>query len=245
MKKGNHQGKVLTDHKKVGQRLIPPFMQLDNLKEVSFKNNTLPCFIWVSALLLRLHDKLAVHCLIEFLQECHEIINDEKSPPLIFLNNFDKLESAKKTEVVKKVKKKDNLRVLRENLCHQDFLLKNYPLSFLFDDYKYEIDHGVALEMLKEDVSALLDRYSSHATKVQTTALVSMAATGKLFISSEINIPDFNVIFTHPESDEAKEVASFVRASINAGAGIQDIEGGENNWSNNFWEQVFHLEKCS
>ncbi|ELL0578882.1 hypothetical protein Q6U58_003743 [Vibrio cholerae] len=219
MVKGNHQGQILRDHKKVGQKFIPPLMQLPNMKETSFRDNTLPCLIWLSAIFLRNPDRQSVHYVIEFLVKCKDILDGIENQAML---NF-----------------------LRESLVHQHQLLENYPLDFLFEDYAYGVDKEEALEQLKEDVSALLDRYTMHSTKVQTTAFVSMTATGKLFLSSAIDLPDFNSIFTAPDSDESKRVASFVRANINAGAGFQDAEGGENEWSKSFWSQCFDMEACS
>jgi len=245
MVKGNHQGQVLRDHKKVGQKFIPPLMQLPNMKETSFRDNTLPCLIWLSAIFLRNPDRQSVHYVIEFLIKCKDILNDDKSPALVFLNNFDKLTSEQKRRISEGIEDQVMLHFLRESLVHQHHLLEDYPLGFLFEDYVYGVDREEALEHLKEDVSALLDRYTMHSTKVQTTAFVSMTATGKLFLSSAIDLPDFNSIFTAPDSDESKRVASFVRANINAGTGFQDEEGGENEWSKSFWSQCFDLEACS
>jgi hypothetical protein len=245
MIKGNHKEKILKDHKKVGKKFIPPFMQLSNLVETSFRDNTLPCLVWVASMFLRNSDRATVNCIIEFLVECKEILDDKKSPPLIFLNNFDRLNIEQKNKILRNLKNRNHLKLLRENLYHQNFLFNKYPLSFIFAGYQYDIKKNIALEMLKEDVSSLLDRYTLHSTKVQTTAFVSMTATGKLFISSEIEMPDFNSIFTDPESDEGKKVASFVRANITAGAAFQDREGVKNNWSESFWEQAFKLENCS
>jgi hypothetical protein len=243
--KQNHQGRILQDHKKVGQKLVPPLMQLPNMKETSFRDNTLPCLIWVSAIFLRNPDRESVHYIIEFLLKCKEILDDEKSPVLIFLNNFDKLTSEQKTKIIEGIADDPVLNFLRVSLVHQYHLLENYPLDFLFDGYIYGVDKEEALEFLKEDVSGLLDRYTMHSTKVQTTAFVSMTATGKLFLSSQIDIPDFNSIFTAPDSDESRRVASFVRANINAGAGFRDAEGGENEWSRSFWKQCFDMEACA
>lgn len=245
MAKGNHQGQVLRDHKKVGQKFIPPLMQLHNMKETSFRDNILPCLIWLSAIFLRNPDRQSVHYIIEFLIKCKGILNDDKSPALVFLNNFDKLTAEQKGRISEGIEDQAMLDFLRESLVHQHHLLEDYPLGFLFEDYVYGVDREEALEHLKEDVSALLDRYTMHSTKVQTTAFVSMTATGKLFLSSAIDLPDFNSIFTAPDSDESKRVASFVRANINAGAGFQDAEGGENEWSKSFWSQCFDLEACS
>ncbi|ELT7227034.1 hypothetical protein Q4K74_003644 [Vibrio cholerae] len=162
MVKGNHQGQILRDHKKVGQKFIPPLMQLPNMKETSFRDNTLPCLIWLSAIFLRNPDRQSVHYVIEFLVKCKDILDGIENQAML---NF-----------------------LRESLVHQHQLLENYPLDFLFEDYAYGVDKEEALEQLKEDVSALLDRYTMHSTKVQTTAFVSMTATGKLFLSSAMYV---------------------------------------------------------
>jgi len=244
MKKANHQGKVLKDHKMVGRKLIPPLMQLPNIKETSFRDNTLPCLIWISAIFLRSEDRQAVHNIIEFLIKCNEIINDDKFPLLIFLNNFYKLNEEQKSKITSEIDDGSIVDFLRKNLVHQFHLLEDYPLSFLFKDYIYSIEREEAINMLKEDVNALLDRHTLHATKVQTTAFVSMMATGRLFLSSKIDLPDFNSIFTAPDSDESKRVASFARANMNAGSGFLDSEGGKNEWSDRFWKGVFSMEKC-
>lgn len=241
----NHKGTVLKDHKKVGQKLIPPLMQLPNLKEMSFKDNTLPTLIWLSAIFLRSSDRTAVNNIIEFCIDCKKILDNDASPPLAFMNNFDKLQDEDKTKILDKLRMSPRLAFLRAQLCHQHHLLAGYPLSFLFEDYRYGVDRAEALDMLKEDVSALLDRYSLHATKVQTTVMISMTATGKLFFGPNIDIPDFNAVFLEPESDEGRRVASFVRANLNAGAGFQDLEGGSNTWSKSFWQQAFSMESCS
>ena len=243
--KGNHQGKVLKDHKKVGQKLIPPFMQLQNIRGTSFRDATLPCLIWVSAIFNRNSDRVSVNQIMEFLIKCNEILNDKKSPALIFLNNFYKLSPIQKEKIASKFDNLDNLDFIRENTVHLYHLFPNYPMSFLFEDYVYGVDKIEAIEYLKEDVSNLLDRYCYHATKVQTTAFVSMTATGKMFLSSEIDLPDFNSIFTAPDSDESKRVSSFVRASLNTNAGFQTDEEMDNEWADSFWKQAFKLEKCS
>lgn len=244
MKKPNHQGRVLKDHKQVGRKLIPPMMQLPNMKETSFRDNTLPCLIWMSAIFLRESDRKAVHYVTEFLIKCKNILNDEKMPPLAFLNNFEKLSEENKRAIVNELNDDAMLQFLRDNLEHQHHLLEGYPLAFIFENYPYGVDKDDALNMLKEDVDALLDRYALHSTKVQTTAMVSMMATGKLFIGSGIDLPDFNAIFTDPDSDESKRVASFTRCNINAGAGFGPIEGGENEWADSFWKQVFSISEC-
>ena len=244
MAKGNHQGRVLTDHKKVGKKLIPPLMQIPNVREVSYRDNMLPNLVWVSAIFLRNPDKKSVHCIVDFLIRCKEVLADDNLPALIFLNNFDKLRSEQKSKILESLKDRSMLNFIRENLTHQFNLFDNYPLSFLFDGYS-GLNKENDLNKLKEDVAALLDRHTLHSTKVQTTAVVSMMATGKLILPSSIYLPDFNSIFTSPNSHESQRVASFVRASLNNNDMFEDTENNMHDWSKSFWKQSFALEGCS
>jgi hypothetical protein len=233
--------KILGDHKKVGQKLIPPFLQMLNMKEVSFSENTLPSLIWISAIFLRQNDTNSVRKILDFLKECTALAGKPNS--LVLMNNFYNLSAEQKIIIVENLDK-NLLDFLRNNLMHQHLLLNKYPLAFLFDNYTYTLNKEKAIPMLREDVSALLNRYSHHATKVQTTAFVSMCTSGKITLCSNIKLPDLNSIFINPNSDESKKVGSMMRASMNANAGLND-DIGVGNWANSFWQQVFLLEECN
>ena len=68
-----------------------------------------------------------------------------------------------------------------------------------------------------------------------------MALAGKIVLSSNIDIPNFNSIFTEPESLESQKVASFVRSILNLG----NLCNEDNSWSKLFWQQCFDMEGCS
>ncbi|SUT91234.1 hypothetical protein [Actinobacillus lignieresii] len=243
MNKAECQKKVLKDHKKIGQTLIPPLMQLPNLQETSFREESLPSLIWISAIFLRCSDKEAVENIVHFITKCNEILNDEKKLALVFINNFNCLNNEQKEKI--RVGIGDYmLNFLRKMLEHHHFLFSDYPLDFLFDNYDFQITKNDAVSLLKEDISALLDRYNMHATKVQTTAFYSMAVTGQIVFGPDIDIPNLNAILTAPESDESKRVGAFVRASLN-GVNSFDSVSGKEDWAKLFWKQCFNMEACS
>jgi hypothetical protein len=72
-----------------------------------------------------------------------------------------------------------------------------------------------------------------------------MMATGKMFLNSSINFPDPNRVFDAPESPEARMVASFVRATLNAGNNMDTDVAVAARWVNDFWMQAYTLEECS
>lgn len=219
-------------------------MQIQNIVETSFIDSGIPDLIWISALFNSAHDKAAVDGVIEFLIACHKVIASEQYPPLSFLSSFDRLTATQKSSIVSDPECKKRIPFLKKELWHQYALLDRYPLAFIFTEEMPPIDRVIALDRFKRDVQELLDRSSHHATKVQTTAVVGVMASGKMSISRSIDLPDPNSVFTNPESPEARRVASFMRASLNARPNMDEghLSTG---WANDFWGQAYKLDGCS
>ncbi|KGK00170.1 hypothetical protein [Thalassotalea sp. ND16A] len=249
IKKPNHRGKVLKDHKKVGKKLIPPMKQIASMQETSFVDELLPCVVWMSALYLRCDGRLATKVIIEFITDAEAIFGENRPQPLYAMGNFSLLSCEQKKSIYDAVKGKSYFEMLLESLEHQHHILKDYPLSFLFEEHMYAVDKVEAIAMLSEDVKTLLDRHSSIATKVQVTAFYSTLETGRLKVCNPVKIPDFNTIFTKPDSDEAKHAAAFARAHMNGSIGMFRQDNDELNikahtWVKDFWMQTFNLSDC-
>lgn len=223
--------------------------QIANMQETSFVDELLPCLIWMSALYLRCDDRLATKVIVEFIKDAEAVFADNRPQPLYAMGNFSLLSSEQKNMIYDAVKDKEYFDILLDNLEHQYHILKNYPLSFLFEDHIYAVDKTEAIDMLSEDVKILLDRHSPIATKVQVTAVYSTLETGRLKICHPVKLPDFNAIFTTPDSDEAKHAAAFARANMNGSIGMFKQDNDELNiiahtWVKEFWAQTFNLSDC-
>lgn len=243
-RRGNHKGKVLTDHKKVGNKLIPPLLQFSMVQETSFVDQTLPNLIWMSAIFLRASDHIAVDMIMDFIVRSQKLLGDEFHSDLAFLDVFSELSIEQRKAIHQELKGSDTLDFICENIAHQYYLIDGYPLGFLFEDFVFGVDREEAIESLKEDVSALLDRNSPHATKIQATTLISMNASGRLHLNSDMILPDFNSVFINPDSEDTKRLGGFVRAHLNAIAGMRGSKNQEFSWSEIFWEKVYCLDKC-
>lgn len=235
---------ILKDHKREGKKLIPPLLQIPKTKPISFRDKTLPCLIWISALFVRNHDVDAARKSVEFLQKCNNILGHENTPLLVFLNNFNKLSCDQKKRLCDDSEIRDAVNFIWDSVCHQSFLFDDYPLNFLFEGFHVEISKEESIDRLKEDVVGLLDKYCEHATKVQVTAVVSMVTTRRFFISRDVNLSDPNIVFTAPDSDNAKMFAAFTRSILNMKPMLDGEKDGENEWSKSFWYQIFKLEGC-
>ena len=234
----------LEGHKKVGKKLIPPMLQLPNMVMTSFRDEGLPDLIWLAPFFLRVNDDVAVQQIMEFLVTCNDTLNHHEAPSLAFLSNFNKLSNIQKQSLIDGLATKPILSLILDKIKHHNCLFHDYPLKFLFAGLNQEIEREQCITFLEEDVDALLDRNSQIATKIHVTTIVSMMVTGKMFITSEIDIPNFNSIFTDPDSEEAKRAASFARANLNAGIGFSSVEATTNTWPNSFWKQSFSFSGC-
>ncbi|CDZ79487.1 hypothetical protein BN59_03805 [Legionella massiliensis] len=234
---------ILQDHKKKGRKLIPPIMQLENIHEYSFIDNTLPSLIWMSALILRAEEKEAVNKIIDFIKICDETINNGEH--FAFLSSFYKLDKNQKKIILKKIDEETVVFFQNHLAHHYYFFEESYPLDFIFNATP-DLLKEKALQKLMDDVNSLLDRFSQHSTIVQTTAYVSLLITGKVKISNNIIFPNPDIIFTSPASDEAKRVSSHVRAALNVipNFNISDDDKADNEWANLFWKKAFKLKGC-
>lgn len=234
---------VLSDHQRQGKVLIPPMMQLPNLVETSFVDTKIPELIWISGLFNWTDDRSAVNCVIEFQLACQKATNSKQIPSLSFLSNFDRLSEEQKSSILSDAECSHWTEKLREALWYQYALLERYPLAFIFHD-RQDFDRDEALVRLKEDVQSLFDRRSHHATKVQTTAVVGMMATGKMVLNSSVGFPNPNRVFDAPDSPDARVVAAFVRASLNAGNNMDTDVAVAARWADDFWKQAYNFEGC-
>jgi hypothetical protein len=242
MKKKATKG-VLSDHHRRGKVLVPPMMQLPNLVETSFSDAKIPELIWISALFNWTDDRSAVNAVIEFQLACQKITKSDQLPTLSFLSNFDRLSKAQQGAINSDAECGRWIGILKRALWHQNALFERYPLAFIFQAQE-DVDLDEALARIKKDVHELFDRRSHHATKVQTTAVIGMMATGKIVLNSSINFPDPNRVFDTPESSDARKVASVVRAVLNTGSNMDTDATIAARWVNDFWTQAYSLEEC-
>ena len=98
---------------------------------MSFTEDILPSLIWVSAIFLREPDKEAVHNVIQFLISCDEEL-DKKSPPLVFLSNFEKLSVMQKNKILKYFYNKDMLSFIRKNIVRSTSSFEKLSIIFSF-----------------------------------------------------------------------------------------------------------------
>ena len=230
---------ILKGYKKQGSTFIPPIMQNGLMKEVSYINDLLPNLVWFGLIFQKFGVKNGVNLIREVVLLANQFGNSDMN--FNYLCNFNKLTNFQTEKILKQLESINKLRPVQESLAPITCLFDSSPIQFLLPDF--EIDKIELQTQLKLVMKECLDRHSVMSTRIQVTAVYNQIANKKMLLSSHINLPDFNCIFSDKDSEDFQRLASFSRASINAELGFKGEEFSSG-WVRDFWKQIYNLEEC-
>ncbi|MGE0275103.1 MAG: hypothetical protein AB7G68_00990 [Nitrospiraceae bacterium] len=239
---GQKSKKVLQDHKRVGKRFIPPFVQEFKMEELSYVNLVFPHVLWMGMLNDNFGYRTGVNLSIALTKTAHAAHRSEKHVNFALCGSYSMLLPESKSEILRVCEKqgvlKDIQRALAPIIVHYD----GFPMSFLgIGDISTEPQ--ILLMELKRAIQRSINKYETPGLVLQANLIVAQAATGGLYISENIKLPDFDSIIAQPDSEEAKHAGAFVRASSFAMFLPNDISLYEA-WSRQFWNQGYKIEPC-
>lgn len=133
-KKSRDKKSVLSDHKKVGSRFIPPLLQLSNFEFMSWVDSTLPELIWIG-LLEHAHGlKQAADLVISLAQAAVEVGNHPQKRWYAPATAYSLLSVEQQNQIVKKIETTGDLHAFKVALTSLITLYPECPLKFLFQD---------------------------------------------------------------------------------------------------------------
>ncbi|MDF2804405.1 MAG: hypothetical protein K0S61_4310 [Anaerocolumna sp.] len=222
----------LDQHEFVKKKLIPPFMQIPNLKNTSWRDDRLPEMLWAALLLNGIERNEALGILrngINFLLRGEE----EGLPQTIThsklaLSDITILKGFISTICVSPIARQA-LRplLLFENLPGFDYWREEINLSPTSKDW----------EVLFTTILNCTDHQSQMSTDCRWLKVVFGVLTKKL------NFPDresINEIIYYPDYGDMRKV----RPSIRSSEIIIDIEGEVGEWPKSFWTDCLRQTDC-
>jgi hypothetical protein len=102
---------VLQDHKRVGKRFIPPFLQLPNLKDLSYVSLIFPHLAWMGLLNDRLGYKQGVNLSVELAKAAHSALGSEKHVNFALCGSYSVLSHEAKSQIIRECDQKGWLKV--------------------------------------------------------------------------------------------------------------------------------------
>ena len=240
MRQNTGQSQFLAGHKRVGKRFIPPLMQVPLAAHVSYIDNMLPELIWIGLLNDRLGYIDSSSVLQEVFLSIEEIRHSDQHGNFAIMSTFKSLSHQQSNSLIERLEERAVINVLRNSIAPLTLLYEGCPLSFIGPPDKRHSTDELILP-IKTCVDRVADKYDTPGVILNGALLLSLLVTRRVSFSKEIEIPDFNLVVTAPESDGAKHAAAFMRANALAEFGMREIEPA---WARYFWNRGIELSPC-
>lgn len=235
----NQRKKILTDHKKVGTKLVPPLLSVMGESDYSYVEKGIPQIIWIALLNKKFGLKTGTSISLEFVQIIDSLKLKKDVPYNI--SWF----SDTKNEDISKIK--DDLKLakvfdkIRDGLGPLLNVYPKCPLSKIFGFQNYSDDD---ISIIKETLIELYDKYSRESTFALANTVYYMGMCKKLHIVKNSHLENLENLIHYPKTEESKIIASMIRATTNML--LSDITIKDNKeWVHYFWNRGLELEPCA
>lgn len=230
---------ILSGHKKVGKKLIPPMKQFPQMHSLSYVDDILPELLWLGLINDRIGLSAGTRLFKEFLGATEPVRSQMTGTNLAFVSSYGVLDDTARALLVQELISRDLLVSLTDHLQPLLVLYPMFPLGFLGVPSAPRSTRELVDE-LKESVSRHADKYETPGIVLNGDVLLSRLVTKTIKFAKTIKLPDFDAIFSTPESEEAQRAAAFMRANALSEVGMN----GPNPWSEYFWRRSYELSPC-
>lgn len=237
------QPSVLSDHKRVGKRFIPPFVHtLGGLQEVKWVDVPLPELLWLALLNHRYGLKRGAELAVAVARAASGTLATAKKVWFGAISAFGMIDGEQQRAVVKTLTSQDDLDDLKIAFSGLVALYPQCPLAFLFQGELPKGQRSDQLSQLRVILADLFDKRTKPATLMQANAMYIAFATDMLIVSSETALANFPAVSDYPYTDEAKRVGASIRASIITFFGTS--YDNASSWPRYFWNRGLEIDEC-
>lgn len=235
---------VLSDHKKIGKRFLPPFLTtLGPLQEVGWLDYSLPELLWLGILNEKCSFERGADLAISLAKEADKAYAGEIKKWFAPVSMYNLLNSEQRNDVLKGLTQSNRLEPLKKALSSFISLYPKCPLNFLFESPLPRLDNFSAeLEIFKGLLSKLYDKTTVEATFMQANAIYIAFVTDKLKVFEGTSLANFPEIEKYPHTEESRRIAGSIRDAINVLIGTDCDKTSE--WLGYFWNRGLELEPC-
>jgi len=232
---------VLEDHKRVGKRFVPPFLQLGDLQEASWIDLLLPELIWIGILIERCGLGRAAALCAELAKRGQELLEASDGRAwLCRISSYGEFTEEERAALFKGLAAGGMGDELGNALAPLCGAYPECPLSFLVQE-PASVEEGAAY--VRGVIADLFDRWGESATFVQVHAVYMAFVQGRLFVQRDTAMANFPAVEAYPHTEEARHIASLCRASVNMFFGPEGPHR-ESFWPRYFWNRGLELEPC-
>lgn len=231
--------RVLSDHKRVGKRFIPPMMQIPNLHLSAYANDRLAQVIWIAALMHRCDPDIDFELSGQIARSAWEACC-EKLPEFACASGYTKLTAIQQQRVVELLTDVGSISDIAPKLSPIANCYPSFPLAFLCEPIKSPRRSDISF--CRNVVSAIFDRSTRDATLALSAMMAIALESGHTLFMEGVHIPDLNQVIDYPRTEESREAAAFIRAmSGYITAFNEDLVAP---WNAQFWIEGRRLSLC-
>lgn len=245
MRKRLFRPSILSDHKKVGKKLLPPFnYMLGGFHEISYVDSIIPEIIWIALLQHSCGRREGVELARALSKAAIKSAFREKKVFFGHVSAYAEISKEESESVLAGLEESGALESLRRVLLPLIFFYPECPLSFLFPNGVPELrnrDH--ALSDFKLILKKLYDRTSPSAVFALATFMYLGFLGDAVKVFKDLSLAKFEEIEKYPSTDLSKQIASGVRSFALMFFG-RFAEEKPSPWPRYFWSQGLKLEKC-
>jgi len=228
---------LLSDHKRVGKKLVPPLLQYPNIHLSSWIDTGLPQTIWLAVLHDRLGQVRGTQSALDF---CKAAINVAPNHGYSLVTDFARLDAEAGARIQAELGS-ELLARLRNALQPFVNLYPQCPLAVVAGVQPRTGSLEQDVEWFKTLLAQMFDKTSRHSTLALATSVYVLMGQGRMFIDPNSMLARLSEIEAYPETEVSRLIASSVRATVNSFVRPEDASAV---WPHYFWTRGFELEDC-
>lgn len=227
---------VLSDHKRIGKKFIPPMAQL-GMKEVDYIERIIPELVWIRYFISTLGEHDGIHTALRLIKEADSLQKWEGHSKFSFQSSYRRLTEEHWQKLRARLDKAGIGQLCQDSLgafvrCYPT----DNPFSQLVNHVELESPSDRDIQLARDVVKSLFDRRSKPACAVQSVVLVAELEAGRVKYTSAVRPPDLNAIFSNFESEASQHACSHVRTQTNFMFMFAEKEIGDA-WARYFWNR--------
>jgi hypothetical protein len=225
----------IQDHKRQGQTLVPPFLQIPNLQPMSWINDRLPELLWAALLVTHLPRAHALAHFRDAASFIHSLAEPERFSDITH-SGLATLPTGKLESFLRIVVSTPASAVALSSLC----LLEQLPAGDTWQKILSGAPSRLGWEGLQTALARTLFHQTEEATDCRWLRVLAAAVGGKLVFPS--NAPGVaDEILQYPEAGDLRRVRPSIRAMEGTFAAHPE---NATDWPANFWQQCMKDTGC-
>ena len=207
-----------------------------------YVEHMLPQIIWMAYILDDLGDQDGFLVIKDMVRSAYELKDWEKKPELTLISTYGNLTDVDRASLLAVWRRVGVLSDIRHGL--RVFLRtypRNNPLGFVADRHCHRGPTRGDIAKARRLVADSISRWSHRAVVLQSLVPVCELLVGKMSIAPHLKVPDFDIIFHEPDSDEGQQVAGFIRCMVSQVVEVHRPEFHDT-WCADFWNRGLEIQ---